>query len=154
MNKEFYLTYILHVIVYDCEKSGRSSRAILKQRLWSKILLPCLIPVACLACFLKKPMTTYAEVALITVDWAFIHHSLIKKMLPLSWKKGVIIQWRYSFNWGSLYPDGRSLCQVDKKWTRAIILWWMELQAMESWENGQICLLRVYKGEWYIVLVH
>lgn len=61
---------------------GRSSRKILKQKIWSKILLPGLIPVACLACFLKQPMTTYAEVALITVDWAFIYQSLIKKMLP------------------------------------------------------------------------
>lgn len=63
---------------------GRSSRKILKQRIWTKILLPGLIPVACLACFLKQPMSTYAEVALITVDWAFIYQSLIKKMLPLS----------------------------------------------------------------------
>lgn len=78
-------------------------------------------------------------------SWLGLYTSvIIQENAPIVLLTGLAIWWRCSLNWGgSLFLKGCSLYQLEKKLTSAIIHWRMNLQARESQENRQICLLRI-----------
>lgn len=63
-------------------------------------LLANLISMACSACSLLQPRTTYLGVALPTVAWPFPHASLIKRLPPRHGHRPV--WWRQFLDWDSL----------------------------------------------------
>ena len=71
------------------------------------LLLPGLLSMACSACLLIEPRTTSPGMAPPTMGWALPHWSLIEE-IPYNW-----ISWRHFLNWGSLFYDDSSLCEVD-----------------------------------------
>ena len=77
------------------------------------MLLPDLLPMACLACFLIEPRTINPGVASSTDGCPFPHEPLIKEMSCRP--DYYLILWKHFLNWYSLLSDDSSLCQVDIK---------------------------------------
>lgn len=83
--------------------------------------------MACSACFLTQPKTTYPWTAPSTVGGVHSHQPAIKKM-PHRHATG----WRHFLSWGPLLPDGSSLCSVDinqaARWPHQVLgrVWYLE----------------------------
>lgn len=106
---------LLHLT--SCSPSWWEFRARTLGRNWIRgyrgALLTGLLTIACSSCFLIQPRNPCPDVTPPTVSLNLPHEWLIKKITQrLAYRP---TWWKYFFDWGFLFPDDSSLCQVDKK---------------------------------------
>lgn len=77
-------------------------------------LLTGLFFMTCSACFFIEPRTNSPGMAPLTVDWALLYWSLIKKM-PCRFAYSLLLQRIFPTEAPSLLFDDSSLCQLDIK---------------------------------------
>lgn len=88
------------------------------------------------AYFLISCWTICPGVALPTVSWA-LQHQLLGKKIPRGLYTGWS-DWRHFLNYGSLFLDNSSLCQVGKKLPRTCVLAWVcSMGVQETAEAGK-----------------